>query len=52
MNGYAATSVRLDATKGADWTSVTATVDLAAGWSTLGLRRLNGQGQIDYLELR
>ncbi|MCP9950792.1 family 43 glycosylhydrolase [Actinomadura madurae] len=52
VNGYAATSVRLDATKGADWTSVTATVDLAAGWSTLGLRRLNGQGQIDYLELR
>jgi hypothetical protein len=52
VNGYAATSVRLRGTKGADWGSVTAAVELAAGWNTVGLRRLDGQGQIDYLELR
>ncbi|GGT73821.1 family 43 glycosylhydrolase [Actinomadura citrea] len=52
VNGYAATSVRLRATTGADWPSVTATVELAAGWNTIGLRRLDGQGQVDYLELR
>ncbi|MES9539337.1 family 43 glycosylhydrolase [Actinomadura sp. NPDC000600] len=52
VNGYAATSVRLRATEGAGWGSVTATVELAAGWNTIGLRRLDGQGQIDYLELR
>ncbi|WP_141578672.1 family 43 glycosylhydrolase [Actinomadura sp. WMMA1423] len=52
VNGYAATSVRLRATKGADWASVTASVELAAGWNTIGLRRLDGQGQVDYLELR
>ncbi|GAA4364997.1 hypothetical protein GCM10023088_09910 [Actinomadura verrucosospora] len=52
VNGYAATSVRLRATAGADWADVPATVELAAGWNTIGLRRLDGQGQVDYLELR
>ncbi|WP_433476615.1 family 43 glycosylhydrolase [Spirillospora sp. CA-142024] len=52
VNGYAAASLRLDATEVAGWASATVTVDLAAGWNTVGLRRLDGQGQLDYLELR
>ncbi|WP_165975622.1 family 43 glycosylhydrolase [Actinomadura rubrisoli] len=51
-NGAAAARVRLRATGGADWTSTTAQVRLSAGWNTLGLRRLEGRGQIDYVELR
>ncbi|WP_242909052.1 family 43 glycosylhydrolase [Actinomadura terrae] len=51
-NGTAGAQVRLRVTKGADWTSVAADVELGAGWNTLGLRRLNGQGQVDYLEVR
>lgn len=54
VNGYAATSVRLRATRGFAWTSVTAQVELAAGWNTVGLRPLGGpgQGQVDYVEVR
>ncbi|QXJ23969.1 family 43 glycosylhydrolase [Actinomadura graeca] len=51
VNGTAATRLRLRVTKDADWTSTSAEVELAAGWNTLGLRRVNGQGQLDYLEL-
>ncbi len=52
VNGTAAAQVRLRVTKGADWTSTSADVELSSGWNTLGLRRVNGQGQLDYLEVR
>ncbi|MFC9973735.1 family 43 glycosylhydrolase [Spirillospora sp. NPDC127200] len=52
VNGRAAASVPMRATSGDDWESTTTSVDLAAGWNTLGLRRLQGQGQVDYMELR
>ncbi|WP_165970665.1 family 43 glycosylhydrolase [Actinomadura sp. 6K520] len=53
VNGYAAASLRLATTTGAEWRSATAKVQLAAGWNTLGLRRMDGgRGQFDYLELR
>ncbi|WUH98113.1 family 43 glycosylhydrolase [Spirillospora sp. NBC_00431] len=52
VNGQAATSVRLPATTGGGWASVAAKAGLVAGWNTLSLRRLAGQGQIDYLDLR
>ncbi|TMQ93270.1 glycoside hydrolase [Actinomadura soli] len=52
VNGYASTSLRLPATSGGGWASVTAKADLAAGWNTVSLRRLAGQGHVDYLELR
>lgn len=53
-NGTVATSLRLRPTKGAGWASVSAEVELAAGWNTLSLRRLGGQGQgqVDYLDVR
>ncbi|MFI0410750.1 family 43 glycosylhydrolase [Actinomadura sp. 3N508] len=52
VNGHAATSLRLSATAGAGWAVVTAKADLTAGWNTISLRRVAGQGEIDYLELR
>ncbi|MFA1537716.1 family 43 glycosylhydrolase [Actinomadura monticuli] len=54
VNGSAAPPVRLSAAKGAGWASVTAQAELAEGWNTLSLRRLDGQGQgqIDYFEVR
>ncbi|NVI92004.1 family 43 glycosylhydrolase [Actinomadura sp. BRA 177] len=51
VDGHAAASARLHATKGDGWTSVTAKVELAAGWNTLGLRS-PGRAEIDYLDLR
>ncbi|OLT31374.1 hypothetical protein BJF79_37395 [Actinomadura sp. CNU-125] len=58
VNGTAAASVKLGATDGADWASVTAKVRLGGGWNALGLRRLagagrpEGKGQLDYVDVR
>ncbi|MFI0372747.1 family 43 glycosylhydrolase [Actinomadura sp. 1N219] len=52
VNGSAAASLRLPTTAKPGWASATAMVELAAGWNTVSLRRLAGEGQIDYLELR
>ncbi|MFI0481866.1 family 43 glycosylhydrolase [Actinomadura sp. 9N215] len=52
VNRTATTSLRLPATARGGWASATADLDLAAGWNTLSLQRLDGQGEIDYLELR
>ncbi|MFD0691534.1 family 43 glycosylhydrolase [Actinomadura fibrosa] len=51
-NGSAAATLRLAKTGDTAWTSTTVQISLSGGWNTLGLRRLDGQGQIDYIELR
>ncbi|KAB2347857.1 family 43 glycosylhydrolase [Actinomadura rudentiformis] len=51
-NGAGPRTVRLRESGGDDWPSTTAEVQLKPGWNTLGLRRLDGRGQIDYLEVR
>jgi hypothetical protein len=52
VNGAAPTPVRLSPAKNGSWTSATAEGDLSAGWNTLGLRRLDGWGEVDHLEVR
>ncbi|TDB84768.1 glycoside hydrolase [Actinomadura sp. KC216] len=52
VNGYATTSLRLPTTARPGWASATAKVELTAGWNTISLRRLAGEGRVDYLELR
>ncbi|MER6813474.1 family 43 glycosylhydrolase [Spirillospora sp. NPDC000708] len=52
VNGTPETTLTLRRTQGSDWTSTEVQVDLNAGWNTLGLARGDGQGQIDYLEVR
>ncbi|XRQ10864.1 family 43 glycosylhydrolase [Actinomadura welshii] len=53
VNGHPAASLRLPVTGGTDWRAATAKVELPAGWTRLGLRRLDGsRGLLDYLELR
>jgi hypothetical protein len=51
-NGHGPTSLRLTATARPGWVSATVRTDLAAGWNTISLRRLAGQGEIDYLDVR
>ncbi|GAA4130105.1 family 43 glycosylhydrolase [Actinomadura keratinilytica] len=52
VNGAAPAPLGLRRTKKGSWTSATVQRDLSAGWNTLGLRRLDGGGQIDYVEVR
>jgi hypothetical protein len=52
VNGAAPTQIKLGKTGGDDWTSTSAEADLKAGWNVLGLRSLDGRGQLDYLEVR
>ncbi|MFB4317461.1 family 43 glycosylhydrolase [Actinomadura sp. 21ATH] len=53
VNGTAPATVPLRPGKTGSW-ATTATVegDLGAGWNTLSLRRLDGRGQVDYVEVR
>ncbi|MBO2444026.1 family 43 glycosylhydrolase [Actinomadura nitritigenes] len=52
VNGVADATFPLRETKDADWTSGTVDAVLNAGWNTLSLARIDGQGQVDYLEIR
>jgi hypothetical protein len=52
MNGTAPATVGLRASKTGSWNSATVEGNLSAGWNTLGLRRLDGQGQVDYVAVR
>ncbi|MBO2460205.1 family 43 glycosylhydrolase [Actinomadura violacea] len=51
-NGAAASTFTLRETGDSDWASATVGAVLNAGWNTLSLSRVDGQGQVDYLELR
>ncbi|GAA4099603.1 family 43 glycosylhydrolase [Actinomadura miaoliensis] len=52
VNGAAPGPVGLRRTKKGSWTSATVQRDMSAGWNTLSLRRLDGSGQVDYVEVR
>ncbi|WP_344275884.1 family 43 glycosylhydrolase [Actinomadura napierensis] len=51
-NGLAGATFTLRGTKDADWASAAVEATLNAGWNTLSLMRVDGQGQVDYLEIR
>jgi hypothetical protein len=52
VNGAAPSGVVLRATKPGTWSSATVEGNLSAGWNTLGLRRMEGQGEVDYVAVR
>ncbi|WP_170180775.1 family 43 glycosylhydrolase [Actinomadura pelletieri] len=52
VNGSVTGSVSLPSTARPGWASATAGVTLTAGWNTISLRRLAGQAELDFLDLR
>uniref|UniRef100_UPI0010412914 CBM35 domain-containing protein n=1 Tax=Actinomadura roseirufa TaxID=2094049 RepID=UPI0010412914 len=51
VNGRPAATVRPRRTRGGDWTTAGARVDLVAGRNTLAFRQVTGKGQLDYVEV-
>jgi hypothetical protein len=52
VNGAAPSPVPLRAMRVGSWSSAVEERELSAGWNTLGLRRMDGRGEVDYVEVR